>query len=363
MELPNPEHFYYRDCEFSGDACWLIYPKQSDGDKIWMPDNLRFRSCVVRKSDSLKISQSFPKFFNYSQCPHLYPDPNQYGDWEILEKLDGSALICSTYRGKPIIRTRQAPDFSAQPNATEIQSVLDAPNFQKFLKDSILETHTVIFEYLSVLHTIVIKHKEPELVLLDIIDTQSAKSCRAQFMGVLAQKYGFRTPKVYSFSSISDIIENCKTLENMEGYVLNFMGGQQKVKLKADAYLLKHRLKSHFDTINHTLDYWFAAGKPGSEDFFALVEKEVDFETADGCRDFIRRISEASVKVSCLLYNIASFAGTVRQFPRKVAAEQILQGEWRGKASLAFMLLDSKEIPDKVIRNLMEEYINNGQSI
>lgn len=58
----------------------------------------------------------------------------------------------------------------------------------------------------------------------------------------LAAKYGFPTPKVYTFRDIGEILARLKTMDkDEEGFVVEFSDGQ-RFKFKGDKYLELHRL-------------------------------------------------------------------------------------------------------------------------
>lgn len=121
MNLPDREQFNFKEVEISGDACWLITPK--DMATKWDNENFRFRSCLVRQEDNLVISQGFGKFTNYGERPDFQPwDDTQ--KFEARHKLDGSLLIVSKYKGELIIRTRGTVDARQLANGHEIDFLM-----------------------------------------------------------------------------------------------------------------------------------------------------------------------------------------------------------------------------------------------
>ncbi len=68
----------------------------------------------------------------------------------------------------------------------------------------------------------------------------------------IGNKYGFPTPKVYTFNNMTEILEQTGKLgPNEEGYVVEFSDGQ-RFKIKGDRYLELHRLISGL-SFKHTL--------------------------------------------------------------------------------------------------------------
>ena len=91
----------------AGETVFLVQP-QHIGAK-WSRDTLHFRSSVWNEKGEL-VSASFPKFFNNGESPDLYPNPESFSDWVTPEKIDGSTLIVSKYKGQLIVRTRGTLD-------------------------------------------------------------------------------------------------------------------------------------------------------------------------------------------------------------------------------------------------------------
>ena len=350
MELPNPEHFNYRDCFIAGEDCLLITPKVSDGDGIWTPNNLNFRSVILRKTDGLVISRNFPKFFNYLQSAHLYPDPSKFNDWTIENKEDGSTILYSRHNGHEIIRTRGATSVDVHNTGDEVKHLISELNIGGTYQPGT----TLLFENCTPNHRIVLKYEKPKLVLLDIIRNKDGLFAPKCIVDSTAQILGCERPHKYNFNTIQEIIDNCKILTDREGYVISFANNQHKIKLKSIFYIQKHRLKSNFDSLPHVLDYWFSCGRPQYKEFFNKIQTEIDYETAADSDKFLIQISELAAKSDDIINKCKSFASSIKKLDRKSAAQQILQGPLREYSDILFSALDDKQITDKMYRKVME---------
>src|SRR5215217_2884809 len=145
MKLPNKEQFNYKECLIGGDACWLITPKDMGCD--WSDENFRFRSAIVRQSDSKVISQGFGKFVNFGEKP-AFQAWDESWKFEARHKLDGSLLIASLYKGQWILRTRGTIDARSMANGHEIDLLMK--RYEAFFKDhEVNETLnvSVLFEW------------------------------------------------------------------------------------------------------------------------------------------------------------------------------------------------------------------------
>lgn len=104
MKLPDPNQFHFKECTIAGDECYLIHPKDMATD--WTDENSRFRSCIVRKSDNLVVSQGFRKFVNLGEKP-AFETWNFGNKFEARRKLDGCCdedTILLTEDGEKTIR-------------------------------------------------------------------------------------------------------------------------------------------------------------------------------------------------------------------------------------------------------------------
>jgi T4 RnlA family RNA ligase len=350
MNLPSPEFFIFRDCQIGGDDCVLINPTHSDGSGIWTPETLRFRSIILRKSDHKVISQGWPKFFNYGQAPQLYPDPAKYNDWQIDNKEDGSAVYISKHNGELVIRTRGSFNYFQQPNAAELTELLEQPDIKYFV-DCIEDGYTYLWEWLSPTNKIVLLHEKPRLVFLGAMHNEDA--IYIPISNGLAKSCNLDVPEKFTFNSIAEIVANCKTLKGREGYVLSYNGGQNRVKLKGDDYIARHRLKSSFDNFDHIVDFWIELEEPPYEPFFECVCQAVDYETAKYNEKNLQKIVEIGVEKHRVLNQMSE---TIFGLAGKSRKEQALEIVRRfGKlASFAFIKLDGKEFTKEIHRKMFD---------
>jgi hypothetical protein len=112
------ESFMVHEHIIAGEVVTLVQPKHI-GAK-WDKNNLHFRSSVWNYDGEL-ISASFPKFFNWGEQPDLSPVPTSLKNCTIVNKLDGSTLIVSKYKGQYILRTRGTVDASTMANGDELE--------------------------------------------------------------------------------------------------------------------------------------------------------------------------------------------------------------------------------------------------
>ncbi len=360
IDLSN---FIQKPCVIAGDDCLLITP--NDIMTEWTKDNLNYRSVIVRASDWKPISCGFPKFFNNTEKPALYPNPEEFHDWEINEKLDGSLICISKYKGQLIVRTRGVVDAFIHDSGPELKQLIEDNNLisNNLWVDS--EEYTLLFEHLSVINPIIIKHKQPKLVLIGAIINKNYYILPSQLLDIIAVEIGVGRPINYSFKNLSEIVNNCKELKGMEGYVLSYNGSQNRIKLKGDNYLMLHRAKSQISSFDKIVDLFFALGKPEPyQAFYDAVEKHLDHELAEIASENLLEVTVLYQEVTETLKEISDFVLTLDGLSRKDAALKIKDKfESRGLCSFAFNLLNKKEILDKdKIKLLLQFKENNDEA-
>jgi hypothetical protein len=242
----------------------------------WTANNLNFRSVIVNSVNKV-ISAGFPKFFNYGEKPDLYPSPESFGDWVIDDKLDGSLLIVSQYKGEIIIRTRGTFSAFQHKNADELRKLLE--KYTKVTDNFWVkyEKYTLLFEWISKERPIVIEYDKPELVLLGMIRHSDYNLASSKVLDFIAISLKVPRPKKFNFSNISEISLTLQELKNVEGYIISYNGNQNRVKLKTIDYLKKHKFRSNC-TFNAIFELWESNDCPIVDDISKLIEKTFDYE-------------------------------------------------------------------------------------
>lgn len=355
LDKSNLEDFTFKDCIIGDDECVLVNPIHI-GAK-WNKNNLIFRSCIYRKNDYHPISLGYSKFFNNSESPNCYPDFGRYKDWSIGNKLDGSLILTSCYKGSYVIRTRGTSDIFVHSTANEIVKLLDDTNLYShnlFLS----EKYTFLFEHITPNNQIVIKYDKPELVLLDIVRNEDYCMMPISFVDEVAKSINIQRPARFNFKSINDIVKNCETLKNAEGYVLSYNDNQNRIKIKSLWYLYLHRLKSELSSIDKVIDLWAEMNYPKYEEFYNHIRKVFDFELAEQCKNYISQICDGKKEVDRILDFMENCVKSLGGQSRKEQAEKIIQAYGKtNRASFAFKMLDGKFLDKNDIKKLLYQCI------
>lgn len=343
----NREHFMVHQHYIGEHECYLVQPVHFG--TVWTKDNLIYRSSLWDKEGN-PISLSFKKFFNLDERPDLFPVPSSLKYARLMEKLDGSTLIFSKYKGHLVARTRGTVDVRAQPNGNEVDFLLNKyPKFKAFL-DAAQDTHSFLFEWTTPYNRIVLDYgNEPDMALIGMIYHDKYDLVSQSGLDMLAEGMGLRRPKTYSYDSIEDMKKSVTEMRDQEGVCLYFNNEQDILKIKSSHYLFLHRAKSEISSIDKVIDVYIdwtmETKKYDYVSFFNYISKKFDFEIAAMAHGHADKITKAMKDVLKIMDELFECADDCRHITRKEAASKILQEYGSvGRAAIVFKILDNKPI-------------------
>jgi len=344
-----------------GEVVYLVQPCHI-GAK-WTQANKHFRSSVWN-SDGELISAGFPKFTNWGENPEHFPVPSSLRDCVVTEKLDGSLLIVSKYKGQLILRTRGTVDGSTLDNGHELE--IFKQQFANFLNqyDDRYETwdFSYLFEWVSPENRIVLNYGDkPEWMLVGYIDHTDYSLCSQSFLDEKALDWNMKRPVTFNFSdkSIDYLLIAVDDWKGQEGVVVYSKEGQTLHKVKSAWYLALHHMKSELASPEKVLDVWFSMNKPDYETFYNNIATQFDFEIANQIRGDISKISDAWKEVQKIVDAMKVFVDGVRNLPTR--RDQALKIKMAygdtNRASFCFTLLDNKPLTDDNLKKLMYQVL------
>ena len=348
------ESFMVHEHFIGGELVYLVQPKHI-GAK-WTKDNLHFRSSVWNYDGEL-ISASFPKFFNWGEQPDLSPVPTSLNNSNIVEKLDGSTLIVSKYKGNYILRTRGTVDATALANGHELAIFKD--RFIKSLRGDTPDTWNVslLFEWVSPINKIVLNYgDEPDWYIVGIVNHNDYSLYSQRELDMWSKNYGFKRPTTYSFPSVEQLMQDVEQWKGKEGVVIYTNNDQVLHKVKGAWYLALHHMKSELSNIEKVMDVWLERGMPDYQTFYNYISTTFDFELAEQCRGMISNICDAKKEVDKIVWGMNLFVNTrLRLLPtRKQQAELTIASYGdTNRASFIFKLLDGKSLGNEEYKKLM----------
>lgn len=353
VDLPSIDRtqFYVNEHIIAGELCYLVVPQLMGCD--WSQQNKIFRSSLWN-SDGELISASFPKFVNWGEKPEVFPTPNSLRGCTVMEKLDGSTLIVSKYKGQYILRTRGTVDAAKmEKNGDEIELFKNTilPKCIDFCHKSDTWDFSIIFEWTSPLNKIVINYGDaPRFVLIGIITHEKYELYYQDALDAFASTNGFERPAVYTFTDVTDLISNVEMWEGKEGVCVYSKNGQEIHKCKAFQYLKLHRFKSNA-TYENTVDLFFEFNMPSYQEFEAKLIEKFDYECFSMVRGFISTICDGYKDVLKIIAGMNNFVETqLKQLPtrREQAAKVFASyGTESNRSSFVFKILDGRQLLNK----------------
>lgn len=211
---------------------------------------------VMFDLDSGKIvSRPFHKFFNLGEgrCEVSMDEIKSLNNYRILDKLDGSMIAISLYKGELLIKTR-GTIHSKQ--AQDAKAWLIENGLYQVLLDNMEEDTTYIFEWISPYNTVVIPYDKSDLVLLAVRDNKNGNYYSRDYLVEFSLECGLSLVKEKDNISLEELVELMKTEQGKEGYVVILDDGRM-FKIKNDWYTSLHRAISYMrerDIVNLILE-------------------------------------------------------------------------------------------------------------
>lgn len=348
--------------QFRVDPQWLfderfhLVQPQHVGCK-WTQENKIFRSSLWNEAGEL-VSAGFPKFTNWGENPQNFPVPTSLLDATVVEKMDGSCLIVSKYKGKFIFRTRGTVDATKLPNGHELE-VFRARHpkiFEAFAERDTWK-FSLLFEWVSPNQRIVINYgNRPQFFLVGIV-RHDYMLAPQRYLDVAAGKWNCLRPPTHPFGNIVELISKVSDLRGVEGMVVYTGNGQVLHKVKSKWYLELHRLKSELNSFDKLMDTWFTAGKPEASDFITRLASIFDWETANQLEPEILLLTRCFEKARQLVEGRYEVIAQVRKLPtRREQAHSILARYSKEDSGMLFAMLDNKPVKDDDIKKLVREF-------
>lgn len=254
----DPDKFTFRLCTIGGDDCVLIKPKP-EMEGFWDDNNKIYRSSIWRVSDGYPVSLGYKKFVNYNELPAFeVPETTELGKFEAVEKIDGTCVIISKYKGELIVRTRGTVDAHIHTNSEDLFRLIDELKLWSVGLHPDTWGVSFIFEWVTPSNAIVLQYPKSKLFLTGMVKHSDYSYYEQSDLDFYARMYKWDRPermlkdeydKLFGFNK-GTWKEACALWTHFmtdnrkcEGYVLYFDRGQVLKKLKTGWYLVAHSLR------------------------------------------------------------------------------------------------------------------------
>ena len=188
------------------------------------------------------ISRRLHKFFNVNERDEtLSRNINFSRPHVILEKLDGSMI--TPFMSGGVIRWGTKMGITDVAKPVE-EWVKDHPGYIDFAASCIDAGVTPIFEWCSNKQRIVVDHPKDRLVLIAVRDNITGEYESYDALCVNGKVFEMEVVRAFvgNVVSMQHLIDECKNIEGMEGWVVRFDDGHM-VKVKGDWYVRMHKTK------------------------------------------------------------------------------------------------------------------------
>ncbi len=223
--------FVHRRVNAAAGLQLFVYTPRCVYDDGWDEFTVMARGLILDEAAGQVVATPFPKFFNVGERRGDVPDL----PFEAFEKLDGSLIIAFHHAGSWRAATKGAFDSE---QAVWAQTRFDAADLSPLTPGT-----TYLFEAVYPENRIVVRYKDPALVMLAAYDGDGRELTYDEVLAT-CQALGWRAARRHEFGSIVDMVSRAATLpRDDEGFVIRFSNGL-RLKLKGAEYRRIHALIS-----------------------------------------------------------------------------------------------------------------------
>lgn len=250
------------------------YSQQTQYKNQWDDITVESRGLIVNNETGEIVARPFEKFFNYGQDVDGITDFPKDGKIEVMEKADGSlGIMYQRPDGKTSIATKGSMKSE---QAIKASQMYDEKYEGKWDPDP---DYTYCFETIYPDNRVVINYGDTEdLMLLGARHKATGRSMSQEELD--NSGWPGPRPKVHAYSNLGEVLEaQDKGITGEEGFVVNFVDHDKKVKFKFQEYLELHRNASNL-SVNRVYD----AYKEGinlkesvPDEFYEDVEKTTNY--------------------------------------------------------------------------------------
>ena len=218
--------------------------------------------------------------------------------------------------------------------------------------------YSVLVEWTTPSNVIVLReHNTPTLTLIGIVYNQDTYYATQTYLDGIAKEWNINRPQRYHYNTIEECILDVDAWRGKEGVVLYSPDGQTLKKIKASEYCELHKICTGIKNVKQVMDLFLASPKFDTyEGFYKYVETTLDYEIAEKIKDDIENVVHAyNIFVDKFnrltdVVNDLTFCDSRKEQAMVITSRY---QDWR--KSCAFLMLDNREIPDKMLSDAVHQ--------
>lgn len=213
------------------------------------------RECrgIIFDNEGKILRRAFHKFFNLNEKPYSSEEfiSPVFNQCVVFDKVDGSMITPIKLNGNIRLATKMG--ITQTSLAAEI-FYAGYNNLKHFMEACVEQGMTPIFEWCDPSNSIVVKHEEPELVLLAIRVNDTGNYLPYSELKEMTRDYPtIRIAYRWVMRNIEQMRSAAFHITDAEGWVIE-LPNQDRVKIKVDWYLNLHRVKDQYRYERHIVD-------------------------------------------------------------------------------------------------------------
>ena len=274
----------------------------------WNNEKYRSIRSIVIDDDGEIIQQGYQKFFNHDELierEDMLSETKELSKWQegidfyVTEKIDGSYIKISNYKGELIITS--SGSFEGE-HVTAVKRYLETnvkPEQMGFLHE-LGENYTLLFEYVSPEYNLTVPYSSENLLLHGLVKTKTGLELAMSDVELIARGLSFNSVQKLNIENLEQLVKMQKTVKDFEGWVVSFYNGV-RLKFKTDWFFEAHEINSIFfgrartkKNIRFIYDMYITNEL---DDFISMCTKksktdliDLSVEVIDSVRDFDKNI-------------------------------------------------------------------------
>ena len=316
----------------------------SEQEKLYRTIRRECRGIIFCNKTGNLLRRPLNKFFNLNEKVEVKSENIDISKPHvILEKIDGSFIAPFFVNGDLVYGTKMG--LTDQSKLVD-EFLADKPNYHRFSKFMIDNGMTPIFEYTAPNNRIVIFYNKPKLTLIAARNMENGVYVSYKHLIELCNKYDIPLVRAVpgNIQNMEKFVKEARALTGEEGYVIRFDDGLQ-AKIKADEYVLKHKVKDEISQEKNLVELIFT---DKIDDVYAILDKEDADKVRRYADSVMHTVSSIITKVNDI---VTEQKPLVNNEKKRFALEVVPQ--YKEFAGILFSVWDGKDARETIVKQVL----------